>query len=603
LATLKKVKCQKRSGLKTIKMTWKKENWIYLVVIFVTIYSCKNNEYPQPKPIETDDIHVYTDKANYKPGDIVSFSTDKILPSGSQIRYKFLGNTIREESISGQSWTWSAPAGDYKGYLAELYYNEGEEEKMLATIAIDVSSDWSRFPRYGFLSDYGNISDASIESIISNLNRHHINGLQFYDWQYKHHLPLAGTPANPEATWTDIINKDVYFTTLSKYIELSHQHNMKAMFYNLAFGALNDASYDGVAEEWYIYSDKNHSNKDMHPLPQPPFKSDIYLTDPANVNWQNYINDKHNDVYAALDFDGFHVDQLGDRGTKYDYWGNEVNLPDGYFSFISAAKSAAENKSLVMNAVNQFGQAQIASAETDFLYTEVWGPNESYSDLANILLENNSFSANSKNTILAAYMNYDLANNTGTFNTPAVLMTNAVIFAFGGAHLELGEHMLGKEYFPNNNLEMKPDLRAAMIRYYDFLVAYQNLLRDGGDFNSPTVRSTDGKVSLNSWPPEVGKVSTIGKEIDGKQVIHFVNFSDAIHLAWRDNSGSQPYPNIVYDYSVSVSGAQSVSKVWFASPDYNGGASTDITFNENNGSISFELPLLEYWSMVVLEFQ
>jgi dextranase len=603
LATLKKVKCQKRSGLKTIKMTWKKENWIYLVVIFVTIYSCKNNEYPQPKPIETDDIHVYTDKANYKPGDIVSFSTDKILPSGSQIRYKFLGNTIREESVSGQSWTWSAPAGDYKGYLAELYYNEGEEEKMLATIAIDVSSDWSRFPRYGFLSDYGNISDASIESIISNLNRHHINGLQFYDWQYKHHLPLAGTPANPEATWTDIINKDVYFTTLSKYIELSHQHNMKAMFYNLAFGALNDASYDGVAEEWYIYSDKNHSNKDMHSLPQPPFKSNIYLTDPANVNWQNYINNKHNDVYAALDFDGFHIDQLGDRGTKYDYWGNEVNLPDGYFSFISAAKSAAENKSLVMNAVNQFGQAQIASAETDFLYTEVWGPNESYSDLANILLENNSFSANSKNTILAAYMNYDLANNTGTFNTPAVLMTNAVIFAFGGAHLELGEHMLGKEYFPNNNLEMKPDLRAAMIRYYDFLVAYQNLLRDGGDFNSPTVRSTDGKVSLNSWPPEVGKVSTIGKEIDGKQVIHFVNFSDAIHLAWRDNSGSQPYPNIVYDYSVSVSGAQSVSKVWFASPDYNGGASTDITFNENNGSISFELPLLEYWSMVVLEFQ
>jgi dextranase len=603
LATLKKVKCQKRSGLKTIKMTWKKENWIYLVVIFVTIYSCKNNEYPQPKPIETDDIHVYTDKANYKPGDVVSFSTDKILPSGSQIRYKFLGNTIREESVSGQSWTWSAPAGDYKGYLAELYYNEGEEEKMLATIAIDVSSDWSRFPRYGFLSDYGNISDASIESIISNLNRHHINGLQFYDWQYKHHLPLAGTPANPEATWTDIINKDVYFTTLSKYIELSHQHNMKAMFYNLAFGALNDASYDGVAEEWYIYSDKNHSNKDMHPLPQPPFKSDIYLTDPANVNWQNYINDKHNDVYAALDFDGFHVDQLGDRGTKYDYWGNEVNLPNGYSSFISAVKSAAENKSLVMNAVNQFGQVQIASTETDFLYTEVWGPNESYSDLANILLDNNSFSANSKNTILAAYMNYDLANNTGTFNTPAVLMTNAVIFAFGGAHLELGEHMLGKEYFPNNNLEMKPDLRAAMIRYYDFLVAYQNLLRDGGDFNSPTVRSTDGKVSLNSWPPEVGKVSTIGKEIDGKQVIHFVNFSDAIHLAWRDNSGSQPYPNIVYDYSVSVSGAQSVSKVWFASPDYNGGASTDITFNENNGSISFELPLLEYWSMVVLEFQ
>lgn len=71
-------------------------------------------------------------------------------------------------------------------------------------------------------------------------------------------------------------------------------------------------------------------------------------------------------------------------------------------------------------------------------------------------------------------MNYDLANNKGYFNTPSVLMTNSVIFAFGGAHLELGEHMLGKEYFPNNNLSMKDDLKNSLVNYYDFLVAYQN---------------------------------------------------------------------------------------------------------------------------------
>src|SRR5690606_18054372 len=110
-----------------------------------------------------------------------------------------------------------------------------------------------------------------------------------------------------------------------------------------------------------------------------------------------------------------------------------------------------------------------------------------YNDLATIIKQNNVLSSHQKNTVLAAYMNYNLANNKGYFNTASVLMTNAVIFAFGGSHIELGEHMLGKEYFPNNNLQMKQELKTARIKYYDFLTAYQSLLRDGGNFNTITL--------------------------------------------------------------------------------------------------------------------
>ena len=78
-------------------------------------------------------------------------------------------------------------------------------------------------------------------------------------------------------------------------------------------------------------------------------------------------------------------------------------------------------------------------------------------------------------------------------------MTNAVIFAFGGAHLELGEHMLGKEYFPNSNLAMKSDLQKALPAYYDFMVAYQNLLRNGGSFSVVSVSSMDGKHQLQRF--------------------------------------------------------------------------------------------------------
>jgi len=583
-------------------MALKEIKLVYILVILFTIYSCKKDQYPQLTPWDPEGPRLSVDKAQYNPGDLINFTIDKSIPANAKIRYKYLGNVLSEESVSSQSWSWTAPSDDFKGYMAELYTTDGEEEKILATIGIDVSSDWSRFPRYGFLSDYGEISDAVMESVVSNLNRHHINGLQFYDWQYKHHKPLAGTPSAPQPIWTDIINKDVYFTTLTKYIELSHQYNMKSMFYNLAFGALNDATYDGVSEEWYLFHDQNRSNKCKHDLDQPLFKSDIYLTNPANTDWQSYINNRHNDVYAALDFDGFHIDQLGDWGTLYDYWGNAVNMPEGFSSFVSAAKDAAPSKSLVMNSVNQYAQAQIAISEIDFLYSEVWDA-VSYVDLANIIKENNDFSGHSKNTVLAAYMNYDLANNQGFFNTPGVLLTNAVIFAFGGAHLELGEHMLGKEYFPNSNLEMRPGLRAALVSYYDFLVAYQNLLRDGGSFNNIDVSSIDYKTLVNKWTPSTGQVSIIGKEVDNKQVVHFINFTDAIHLNWRDNSGNQSYPNIIYDCSFSLAVTKSVNKVWFASPDYNGGASIEIPFTDNGGSISFALPELEYWSMVVVDYQ
>ena len=165
-------------------------------------------------------------------------------------------------------------------------------------------------------------------------------------------------------------------------------------------------------------------------------------------------------MYKVYDFDGYQIDQVGNRDkTLYDYNGNEIDLPATFNPFINAMKAGDPGKRLVMNAVNQFGQEGIATAPVDFLYSEVWAPNEGYSDLARIIQDNNMFSNNTKQTVLTAYMDYNLAENPGYFNTPGVLLTDAVIFSFGGAHLELGEHMLGKEYFPNKQSHLLRCLR------------------------------------------------------------------------------------------------------------------------------------------------
>ena len=547
-------------------------------------------------------VTITTDKASYKPGNLIYFSMDKSLPATAKIRYRHLDKVIAETTASGLTWQWIAPSADFTGYIADVYMTGNGTEKIYGSVAVDVSSDWSKFPRYGFLSAYGQLSNNYMDSVIKNLNRLHINGLQFYDWDYDHHKPLAGTVADPATNWPDIANRTSYKSTVDYYISSSHTHNMLAMSYNLCYGALNDAAADGVSDQWYMYTDQHHQSKYVLNL-QAPFKSKIFLLDPANTAWQQYIAGKTQDMYSVYAFDGYHVDQVGDVGNVFDYNGSRVNLTTGFGSFLSAMKKYAPSKKLVMNAVNQFGQqTSIAGAPVDFLYTEVWAPNEGYKDIANIINDNYTWSNKAKKSVLTAYMDYNVAKGKGYFNTPGVLLTDAVIFAFGGAHVEMGDHMLCNEYFPNDNLQMKPDLQQALVHYYDFLTGYENLLRDGGSFNNPDIISSDGKTRLNNWPPQNGSISVIGKDMGNSEVIHFINFASASTFDWRDTNGSQTVPNTFKNISYIFNTTKPVTKLWMASPDINGGAMQQISFTQSGNSISFSLPSLLYWDMVVADF-
>jgi len=350
-----------------------------------------------------------------------------------------------------------------------------------------------------------------------------------------------------------------------------------------------------------MYSDNTRTNMDLFLL-SAPFISNLYFMDPGNPGWQEYMKKEITAVYRYLDFDGFHMDQLGDRGKRYRYDGTLIEVATTYGSYINSIKAVAPDKYNVMNAVAQFGQQSIASSATDFLYSEIWPPCDSYSDLASIIKQNNSMSNNNKNSVLAAYVNYDMGDNKGYFNTPSVLTTDAVIFAFGGAHLELGEHMLCKEYFPNNNLTMREDLKKTLINYYDFMVAYQNLLRDGGTFNSVILSCQDAKVSLDTWPASQGKVAYFGRKVGSRQVIHLINFSNSTTMKWRDNNGIQAEADFIKGASLNFTADGTVKNIWIASPDVTGGSSRLLNFVQNGNNVGFVIPELKYWDMVVVEY-
>ena len=567
---------------------------------------------------------IETDKCCYVPGETVTLTMSSAPPSGSRIRYRFLGDIIADTLFTSRNWTWTAPPEDFRGYMVEVYHPGEETDDICATIAIDVSSDWTRFPRYGFVATFGSDkTQTKTKTEMKWLNRCHINGVQFQDWHYRHDWPLGGTrEGGLWATYKDIANRTIYTSAVKNYIRAQHDRGMKSIFYNLCFGVLDGWEELGIKPEWFVFKDKNHTTKDKHDLPD-SWKSDIYLVNPANEEWQAYLAERNDEVYSFLDFDGYQIDQLGGRGTVYDYYGNSLNLRDGFGPFINYMKNRHPDKRLIMNAVGQWGVSQIAgTGKVDFLYSEVWGNQQGNSltsgkgRFSNIkaVIDENLEKGPSLRSVLAAYMNY--LTDDKDFNTPGVVMADAVMFALGGSHIELGgDHMLCSEYFPSNDMKWHSQIEDWMTRYYDFLTAYENLLRDPWT-EKTGVTATCSDVTINTWEPKANQVTMLAREVNGRQVIHLLNFTheasatdvnDDYMLCWHDNMATRPWPKRFENLSIRLTGMKGMGKVrrvWVASPDYCGGAMqelTDYRYLSATGTITLTLPSLQFWTMIVVE--
>jgi len=558
------------------------------------------------------DFDLWTDKARYNPGQevvISVFSSEFDSYKGATVRYRCGATVIKEEPLVSSQWSWVPPTEDFKGYLVDIYRLDADgNEEILGSIGVDVSSDFKRFPRNGYVAWYGSERLGGVWNDVAFLNRRHINVVQFQDWHWKHHHPYCG-----DAVYKDIANNDVSLDVVKELLKAQHAYNMKSMFYNLGFGALeNDgATADGVKEEWYYFKDPNHQNKDYHVLPE-GWKSNISLLDPGNPGWQAYLCDRNEEVYSNLDFDGYQVDQLGKPyGPIYDYSGNQFVFADHFPSLLQALKARHPSKSLIMNSVSRHGERQIASSGVvDVCYSELWQGEAMYTDMYSVIKSNKEASRDQRmKTIFATYMNYDYAkaHKGGNFNTPGVLLTDACIFALGGTHLELGSggKMLCNEYFPNTDLNISPELKDAITRYYDFATAYENYIYDTTEELAPVMTSLSGhKLSIWNWQmgPQPRKIVVHAKRTEsGATVLHFLNFIKVNSLSWRDLNGDMPAPESQENIILDIDCDRMVSKVWAATPDGQACVPRTLEFTQQGRSLRVTLPSLLYWTMLVLE--
>lgn len=576
---------------------------------------------------------VSTDKARYAPGEPVSIHV-VMQPSGDAasqtdtVRVTFFHldeqagpALLKPVRVSGSAplaadVLWQPPRRDFTGYFVDVRLTDSAGEELARSeTSVDVSSEWNRFPRYGYLAHYSRAEGARPNDWVAELNRFHIDGLEFYDFQDRHEQPLAGTIAHPDSHWLDIAGRDIERDVLDEYIAAAHQHNMMAMAYNSAYSAYADAFADGsgVQLQWATWNTANAPRtltaaKSLNLPTNGTWETHrlIFMNMDSSA-WQRYLFSRMAQLFKVYPFDGWHIDTFGAHGA-YAYDRSYVNFISGFRSFVDSA-SQTLHKRVVLNTVSTQGEEQIARSKADFVYSELWNQNETYDSI--LTAADRVHEANpDAGLVFAAYLHRaDGKSRTPTcgtqFNMPSVLLADATIFAAGASHIELGDgsRMLSSEYFPNDNsFQVSPSLRIALRHYYDFLTAYENILRDD-------VRPLDLSVDLPNRPSSSdgspNKVWYIGRQSGDRVIVHLINLLGSSSDHWRDVQVDRPDAPLLQQVHVRIHLRQEILSAGWSSPDVDGGRFHALRYTRGSAAsgsyIELLLPSLKYWDVIVLK--
>lgn len=463
------------------------------------------------------------------------------------------------------NFTWSAPADAPRGYGATVeLLDEMGHTVALASTAFDVLPNWTTFPRYGFLCDFSP-GRTDVASTVATLARFHVNGLQFYDWQYRHDALVS-----PTEVYSDPLGRALSLRTVREFIDAAHAHGIAAMPYLAIYGAsmaywrahLADALYDAAQQPMKFGDDF------------------LGLMNPApGSGWTRHLLAECAQVLQALPFDGLHVDQYGEPKMAFDATGQPVDLPAAFAAFNAALKAAHPQAAVVFNAVGNWPIEALAPSPEDFVYIEIWPPDVTYRAVQAIVKGARALSSG-KPVVIALYIPTDRIVN--------IRLLDALIFSCGGARIELGEpgRLLADPYFPKHQ-PLSSELAGSLRRYYDFVVRY-------GELIGPVAgHSAEGQIQTPDGVWAIGRASA------NHLTVCLLNLTGlAAEPRWDE---VQPAPASLTHVPVKILLDQPVQQAWWANADAAQPDLTPLTWQSAAGAVSVIVPTLDTWAIVTFQ--
>jgi dextranase len=391
-------------------------------------------------------------KARYAPSEAAAYTVqlDQSNPWSGSLQVEFyqmnrLVDQVRVPVTEGDAEvevSWNPPTADFRGYQVKVYV-EGKPEAF-KTAALDVSSDWTHFPRYGYVTEFPKETTAESDAKLKQLSQdYYLNGYQFYDWMWRHDVSVYSrtdadgkpvrdgngdfvtAPIDEDTSYADLLGRHLFPMSVKQQVASAQKYGSAAMAYQMNYAAREHYEDFGVQREWGLYN-KNTVFPDPDPVKfQNGFYFDwvnpptaLYLQDPGNPDWQTYINKEFDRSVNEFGFDGIHLDQWGasDSDFLYDYAGNPRYYSKDYDSLINSVKD-----SLTLNNPNRnhvtfnmvggnAGYADVPNpgTKTDFDYSEIWQDKDRYRDLK-LVVDDTRQKDGGKAMVIAGYMNYKQA--------------------------------------------------------------------------------------------------------------------------------------------------------------------------------------------------
>lgn len=557
---------------------------------------------------------VFPSKAQFKKGEEIGIvvELEKNFVSNSKLCCKIFklheNIIILEKSLSSEdkvifNFQIDNAQEFMSGYGVEVELYSNDEVVKTQSTAFDILGSWKFAPRYGFLADFSS-EDIHDKKDLKEMNKYHLNVVQYYDWMFRHHDLIPSTDE-----FIDPLNRKLSLSAVKNKIDLAHSYGMEALGYGAVYAAAPD--YYKEHQDLGIYK----NNGEVF-----GFANFLYIMDISRESsWHDHIV---NEFYKAVKFgfDGIHMDQYGypkEAVSRANEENTIRNLREDFPVLINDTRKYIEDKgeavSLIFNAVNNWPVETVAKAEQDSVYIEVWPPNDTYQDLYN-LISNAKKYAPEKQVILAAYIKPFLQE----LNIPVeqaentAILTMTTIFASGGFHLLLGENngVLDDPYYPKYRTMENEDFKKKLRSYYDFIVKYEELLYDFNviDTTMANTGGINGEYIINgvkaSPKAEAGCIWTLIKEKPGYKIVNLVNFTGIDDMNW--NKAKVKLPSAIKDIELTMLTCHEIKAVYAASPDIDGGKAVKLSFeyveSDQGNKIKVNIPELKVWNLVYIEY-
>jgi len=412
-----------------------------------------------------------------------------------------------------------------RGYLVQVHAND-----QTAITAFDVLEHWTQAPRYGFLYDFSAERTArDIQTTFDSLLAFHVNGLQCYDWQYRHDTLLP-----PQDDYTDPLGRQLSLVTMRALIAAAHQRGMAALPYTAIYAASPEFAAAHPAWEFY----------DAEQQPFDFANGFLKIMNPAS-GWRTHFIEQCQLVLENLPFDGIHVDQYGEPQTGFDSAGLPVDLPTSFAELLTELRVAVgTHKNVLFNLVHNWPAPALAQVPLDFWYSELWPPETTFAHLWRTVRANQEL--NPRPAVLAVYIPPDWEET--------ICAAYCTILASGGAQIIHGDHgrYLSDPYFPKAGM---PSLALSnrLKQLADFAVAYEEALVFAEDVTDAWLPF----LHLEGMSLDGGKV--IVRAVGNNLFVNLLNISGQ----WDRKLPVSPPLNAV---RLTISGHEIV-RGWRASPE------------------------------------